>query len=207
MASGESRWITGEAARRDVHRLRARASAVLTGSATVLADDPSLDVRLDSGDLGIEGPLRQPLRVVLDSWLRVDGQRRLFTSGGGPVVILTASQDPERRRELESAGAEVVLLPARDGRVDLEPALRLLAEREVNELHVEAGPTLCGALLEAGLIDELVIYMAPHLMGDGARGLLSLPGVEHMAQRIALRIDEIRAVGSDWRINARPESG
>jgi diaminohydroxyphosphoribosylaminopyrimidine deaminase/5-amino-6-(5-phosphoribosylamino)uracil reductase len=206
MADGESRWITGEAARRDVQYLRARASAILTGSQTVLADDPLLDVRLDAAELGIDRPVRQPLRVVLDSALRVDPRRRLF-NGGGPVLILTANEDRGARRALEAAGAEVAQLPASEGRVALEPALRLLAEREVNELQVEAGPTLCGALLEAGLVDELVIYMAPHLLGDRARGLATLAGVEHMAQRMALRIDDIRAVGDDWRISGTPERG
>lgn len=205
MASGESRWITGESARRDAHRLRARASAVITGSGTVLADDPELNVRLDPEALGIEGEVRQPLRVVLDSALRVDPGCRLLCSPGGAVLVLTQSDDRARREALEAAGAEVVAVAGDAGRIALEPALRLLGEREVNELHVEAGPTMCGALLEAGLVNEVVIYMAPHLMGEQARGLFVLPGLERMSQRIGLRIEDIRAVGDDWRISGRPD--
>jgi diaminohydroxyphosphoribosylaminopyrimidine deaminase/5-amino-6-(5-phosphoribosylamino)uracil reductase len=206
MASGESRWITGESARRDAHRLRAMASAILTGSATVLADDPELNVRLDPEALGIEGEVRQPLRVVLDSALRIDPGRRLLTSSGGQVLVMTTSEDDAHRQALEKAGAEVTAVPGEAGHIALEPALRLLGDREVNEVLVEAGPTLCGALLEAGLVNEVVIYMAPHLMGDRARGLVTLPSLERMAQRIALRIDDIRAVGEDWRISGRVES-
>lgn len=198
MASGESRWITGEAARRDVHRLRARSSAILTGVGTVLADDPSLTVRLD--DLPAA---RQPLRVVVDSRLRTPPSARMLGLPGG-TLILTAVGDPQREAELREAGAQVVALPTRDGGVDLHAALRYLAQAEVNEVLVEAGPTLGGALLSAGLADELVLYVAPHLMGDAARGLFHLPGLERLAQRISLDIADVRAVGGDWRIVARP---
>ncbi|OOG25203.1 riboflavin biosynthesis protein RibD [Thioalkalivibrio denitrificans] len=202
MASGESRWITGEAARREVQFLRARAGAILTGSGTVLADDPRLDVRLSAEDLGIEGPVRQPLRVILDTALACPSAARLLDTGGS-VLLLTGKQDSARHAPLQARGAEVVTLPLAQGRLDLRALMALLAEREINEVHVEAGPRLSGALMEAGLVDELVIYMAPHLMGSAARGLMEL-GLETMDERIALKIEDIRAVGEDWRITARP---
>ncbi|MFW5453400.1 bifunctional diaminohydroxyphosphoribosylaminopyrimidine deaminase/5-amino-6-(5-phosphoribosylamino)uracil reductase RibD [Thioalkalivibrio sulfidiphilus] len=202
MASGESRWITGEAARRDVQRLRARAGAILTGSGTVLADNPGLDVRLSAQELGIEGPVRQPLRVVLDTRLACTPEAKLFTTGG-PALVLTAEQDTARYTQLQACGAEVEAVASAPRGLDLHVVLELLARRGINELHVEAGPILCGSLMQAGLVDELVIYMAPHLMGNDARGLLNL-GLEHMDERVPLRIEDIRAVGGDWRIVARP---
>ena len=208
MASGESQWITGAEARRDVHLLRARSSAMLTGVGTLLHDDPSLTVRLEAEDLretcGVEAPI-QPLRVVLDSTLRTPPGAKMLALPGR-TLILTAADDAERRAALEGAGAEVERLAAGAGGVDLRAALEALARREVNEVMVEAGATLGGALLQAGLVDELVIYLAPHLMGDAARGLFRLPGVESMAQRLALEIRDICAVGDDWRITAIPRS-
>lgn len=197
LASGESRWITGEAARADVQRLRARSSAVLTGIETVLVDDPALTVR--TFDIG-----RQPVRVVLDSRLRMAREAQMLRLPG-KTWILAAAAEPQRRQALEQAGAEVIV-SASDaaGRIDLARALGLLAEREVNEVLVEAGAKLCGSLLEAGLVDELVLYLAPHLLGDGARGLFHLPGIARMSDRIGFDITDVRAVGRDWRITARP---
>jgi len=201
MASGESRWITGEAARRDVQRLRARAGAILTGMGTVRADDPGLDVRLRAEELGIEGPVRQPLRVLLDTALGCPPGAKLFTVGG-PVLVLTTEQDSNRHKSLVARGAQVQAVACGPGGLDLHGVMELLAGCEINELHVEAGPTLCGALTQAGLVDELVIYMAPHLMGNDARGLLNL-GLKHMDERIELKVEDIRAVGEDWRIVLR----
>lgn len=200
MANGESRWITGAAARRDVQHWRARASAVLSGIDTVLADDPSLNVRLDDAEV------LQPLRVILDSSLRLPPAAKLLGLPGD-TLVLTGSTDAGRRAALADAGAEVVTLPLLDGRLDLQAVFRYLGEREMNEVHVEAGPTLNGGLLQAGLVDELVVYLAPHLMGDAARGLFSLPGLEAMDQRIRLSISDIRAVGEDWRITAALATG
>jgi len=205
MASGESQWITGEAARRDVQHLRARAGAILTGMGTVRADDPGLDVRLTAEELGIENPVRQPLRVVLDTRLACPPEAKLF-SVGGPVLVLTAEQESARYAPLVACGAEVQAVASGPQGLDLHRVMELVSQREINELHVEAGPTLCGALMQAGLVDELVIYMAPHLMGNDARGLLNL-GIERMDERVALRIEDIRAVGQDWRIVARPGRG
>jgi len=206
LASGESQWITGEAARRDVQRLRARSEAIVTGIGTVLADDPSLNVRLDPADLpGMEAgeAVLQPLRVVLDSRLRMPASARMLDLPG-QTLVLCIDQDPIHGACLEAAGARVYPLPEARGQVDLEAAFRYLAQQEINEVLLETGPSLAGAALQAGLVDELVIYLAPHLMGDTARGLFSLPALRHMHQRLELDITDIRAVGQDWRISARP---
>ena len=198
MASGESQWITGAAARRDVQRLRARSSAIMTGINTVLADDPSLTARPD--DLS-EDDLAQPWRVVLDSRLRMPPAARLLGKPGR-TLVLTGVTDIDRHAQLMHANVEVVALPLVDGRLDLAAVMQHLGALEMNEVHLEAGAGLCGALLQAGLLDELVIYMAPHLMGNAARGLFDLPGLETLAQRVPLKIADIRAVGEDWRITA-----
>jgi diaminohydroxyphosphoribosylaminopyrimidine deaminase/5-amino-6-(5-phosphoribosylamino)uracil reductase len=195
LASGESKWITGDAARADVQRLRARSSAILTGIGTVLADDPSLTVR--DFDIG-----RQPLRVVLDGHLSMRPDARMLTLPGKTLVV-TAEDDPEYAALLRVAGAEVLALAGGPDRVDLPELMRQLAQREVNEVLVEAGATVCGALLHAGLVDELVVYLAPHLLGTDARGMFSVPGLASMSDRTELEIADVRAVGSDWRITAR----
>ncbi len=198
MASGESQWITGEDARRDVQRWRARSSAILTGIETVLADDPALTVR--DPDLG-DAP-RQPLRVILDSQLRTPASARVLQKPGA-CLVMCVNADPLYAQVLKYAGAELRALPASNGKVDLEAALKILAQREINEVLVEAGPTLSGALLQAGLVDEFVIYLAPKLLGDGGRGLVSLPALSRLADAIQLDVQDLRAVGSDWRITAR----
>ena len=198
MASGESRWITGEGARADVQRLRARSSAILTGIGTVLADDPALNVRLAD----VQGEPRQPLRVVLDSRLQTPPSARLLGLPGNTYVLTTES-DARRIAALTSDTVTVAVLPMRsDKRLNLDAVMSFLGEQDCNEVHVEAGPTVSGALLQEGLVDELVVYLAPHLMGDAARGLFTLPGLERMDQRIGLSISDIRAVGDDWRITA-----
>jgi len=195
LASGESKWITGEAARRDVQRWRARSAAILTGVGTVLADDPSLNVRdLDIG--------RQPLRVVVDSELRMPIAARMLRLPGA-TLIATTSRDAALAERLHQAGGEIVVLPAAGGRVDLTSLMQTLAAREVNELLVEAGPILCGALLEAGLVDEMIIYGAPHLLGAAGRGMFAMAPLASMSERKPLRIVDVRAVGEDWRVVAR----
>lgn len=206
MASGESRWITSEAARRDVQRLRARSSAIVTGIETLLHDDPALNVRL--GPEALPGlapgePIPQPLRVVVDSRLRTPPSARLLDLPG-ETLVACVRWDPLRAAALETRGARVYPLPEHQGRVDLEQLFRFLASEEINEVLIEAGPTLAGAALQADLIDEIWLYLAPHLMGDGARGLFHLPGLERMADRIPLEILDVRALGPDWRIRARP---
>lgn len=201
LASGESRWITGDAARRDVHRMRAASCAVLTGIGTVLADDPQLDVRIDHRALSGYDPARGPLRVVLDPALEMPPTARMLA---GPCLILTASTDAQAADALRRAGAEVETVPAVADGLELGAVLDLLGGREINELMVEAGATLSGALLDAGLIDELVIYMAPLLLGDGARGLFHLPALQSMAERIELELLDVRRIDCDVRLTARP---
>lgn len=206
MASGESQWITGPEARADVQRLRARSSAVVSGADAVLLDDSALTVR--SAQLGLPeaqasaAAARQPLRVLIDARLRVPLSSRLFQQSG-PVLVAcraagTAMQD------YRAVGAETVELPSADGEhVDLEALLRLLALRDCNEVLVESGARLAGAFLRAGLVDELVVYMAPRLLGSLARPLLELP-FDSMAEAMQLDVTDMRVVGRDWRITARP---
>ncbi|VAX08717.1 Diaminohydroxyphosphoribosylaminopyrimidine deaminase / 5-amino-6-(5-phosphoribosylamino)uracil reductase [hydrothermal vent metagenome] len=195
MASGESKWITSAAAREDVQRLRARSSAILTGVGTVLADDPSMTVRLD----GIE---RQPLRVVADTHLSMPESAKML-SLPGHTLVLTCSDDDAAAQRLQQAGAEVKIMPYCSSSVSMEAVLDTLAEMEVNEVLLETGATLSGAMLQQGLIDELIIYMAPVLMGDNARGLFHLPGLEKMADKIQLELSDVRAVGCDLRLTAK----
>lgn len=201
LAGGESRWITSDASRRDVHRLRAQSSAILTGIDTVLADDPRLTARLDTDEAVV-----QPLRVVLDSSLRTPPHARMAGEPGCSLIV-TISDDTDRTRRLRDAGFEVERVAASgDGRVDLQSMLQLLARRGVNELMVEAGPRLNGALLQAGLVDEWVIYLAPCILGDTARGLFQLPPLADMAGRYCLGIAETRRIGPDLRLLLRPLS-
>lgn len=197
LANGESKWITGAAARADVQRWRARSCAILTGAGTVLADDPQMNVRLpDAG--------RQPLRVVVDSRLAMPLAARILRGGG--VLLACAVADPARQAALEAAGAEVACLPGAQGRVGLTMLLLELARRGINEVHVEAGATLNGALLEAGLVDEWVAYMAPSVIGHHARGLFDLPALTDMADRRGFSLHDARMVGGDLRLVLRPAS-
>jgi diaminohydroxyphosphoribosylaminopyrimidine deaminase / 5-amino-6-(5-phosphoribosylamino)uracil reductase len=164
MATGESQWISSEASRRDVHRLRARSSAIITGVGTLSADDPSMTVRLAAADLpGLEPgePIRQPLRVVVDSHLRTPASARMLALPGGTLIACLAGANPAGVEALRAAGARLQAFPEDRGRVHLEALLRWLAEQEINEVLLEAGPTLAGAALTGGLIDELVLYIAP----------------------------------------------
>jgi diaminohydroxyphosphoribosylaminopyrimidine deaminase/5-amino-6-(5-phosphoribosylamino)uracil reductase len=195
MANGESKWITGEAARVDVQKWRARSSAILTGVGTVLADDPLLDVR--AMNIG-----RQPLRVVVDSRLRMPATARMLR-GAGKTLVVTASQNMALTEKLKNAGAEVADMPTRQMTVDLETLMKHLAWLEMNEVLVEAGATLSGALLQANLVDELVFYYAPQIMGNNERGMFALPPLARMVERVNLEIRDVRAIGKDWRVIAK----
>jgi diaminohydroxyphosphoribosylaminopyrimidine deaminase / 5-amino-6-(5-phosphoribosylamino)uracil reductase len=202
LANGSSQWITGVPARTDGHAWRARACAVLTGIGTVLEDDPMLDVRL------VETP-RQPHLVIVDSRLETPASARLFQppAGGLPrkIFIYAAVSLPERRAELETLGATVIELPGPGGKVDLAAMMRDLGQREVNELHVEAGHKLNGSLIREGLVDELLLYLAPQLLGSGAMGLSAWGPLQSLEQKLALRFGPATAVGDDLRILARVE--
>ena len=192
--NGASQWITGEQARADGHAWRARACAVLTGVGTVRADDPRLDVRLVATE-------RQPLRILVDSRLAVDLDSRMVRAGG--LLIATAATGfVDKERELRDRGCEIVHLPDGDGRVDLKALMHELSNRSLNEIHVEAGFRLNGALLAAGCVDELLVYLAPKLLGPG-NGMLELPAFERLEQGVQLRIRSAQGVGDDVRILAR----
>jgi diaminohydroxyphosphoribosylaminopyrimidine deaminase / 5-amino-6-(5-phosphoribosylamino)uracil reductase len=191
--NGESQWITGAAARRDGHHWRARSCAVLTGIGTVLADDAQLTVR----DVLTT---RQPLRVVLDSTLRMPPAARILQ--GGNTLLYTTSSDGRKISMLTEAGAEVVVLPTDKGQINLVACLKDLATRGCNEVLLEAGRTLNGAMLQAGLLDELVIYLAPQLLGDMARGMAQLGELTQLDQGIALEWQDVRNIGKDLRIIA-----
>lgn len=194
LANGESQWITGEAARRDVHVWRARSCAVMTGIDTVLEDDAQLSVRFVPTS-------RQPLRVVLDSHLRISQNAKIFQ--GGRVLVVAATVDTEKIEALERAGVTVVVLEDESGRVDLHATLRHLASIGCNEILVEAGSTMNGALLKEGLVDELVLYFAPQLLGDMARGMAQLGELNSLNERVELEWQDVRHVGKDLRVTAK----
>ena len=197
MQGGESRWITGAPARQDVQKLRAISGAVMTGVGTVLADDPLLTVRDTSP------AMRQPLRVVIDSRLRTPPAARLLAQPGGTVLFCTEDRG---REALEEAGAAVYRVAADRGRVDLSAVLPKLADLGINDVLVEAGPGLSGGLLAGGHVDELVIYQAPHMMGSETMGIITTPGWTALNDRLQLDILEVRRLGQDLKIVARPAS-
>ena len=204
LANGRSQWLTGEAARRDVHAWRARSSAVMTGIGTVLADDPELTAR--TGELGIR--VLQPRRIVVDSRLRTPPAAKLFAApAGGEAIVFagaTAAGDERRRSALERVGARVEAVAA-SPHCDLAAVVARLGALEINSVWVEAGPTLSGALLAAGLVDELILYYAPCLLGDSARGMFALPEVSRLEERYGLVVDDVDRIGDDFRIRARIE--
>ena len=194
LANGESQWITGEAARQDGHRWRARACAVLTGFGTVRDDDPQLNVR------GVDTP-RQPLKIVVDSKFETSPSARLLKEG--KTLVVGAVNDAKRIASLKNAGAEIVIIPNDGGKVELFKLMEELARRELNEIHVEAGTKLNGSLLQAGVVDELLVYLAPSVIGDTGRGMFHLPEITELSRARALKIREVERVGADLRILAR----
>ncbi|WP_426417017.1 bifunctional diaminohydroxyphosphoribosylaminopyrimidine deaminase/5-amino-6-(5-phosphoribosylamino)uracil reductase RibD [Aestuariirhabdus sp. LZHN29] len=205
MASGESQWITGPDARSDVQRLRARSSAIVTGVESILRDDSALTLRPEQLDMADADEVcrRQPLRVVLDSELRTPVSAKVLQGKGRALLVCAAAADPARKAMLEAAGAEIISLNRVAGGLDLDELMAELARRECNEVLLETGATLAGAAVTAGIVDELVVYMAPLLMGSDARPLLSLP-IASMSQSRPLQITDLRAIGRDWRITAAP---
>ncbi len=193
--NGVSQWITGPDARRDGHAWRARACAILTGIGTVRDDDPQLSVR----DVATT---RQPLRVVVDSKLEISPAARILQDG--PVLIVGAAENAEKMALLRSTGNFVEILNNSAGKVDLKALLELLAQRGINEVHAEAGFKLNGSLLREGLVDELLLYLAPCLIGHQASGLFNLPALTTLDDKPRLQIRDLRQVGADIRVIARP---
>jgi len=197
LANGESRWITGKQARADAQHYRARSSVVLTGSGTILADDPKLNVR-------IEGATRQPLRVVLDTALRTAPAARVYIRDG-EALVFTASGSESARQAFEAQGVRVQRVPQDpSGGLSLRPILEFLSAAGCNEVWVEAGARLAGSFLQAGLVDELVLYVAPCLLGPDARALAEIAPLGALEQRLTLKFSEVTMIGSDLRITARP---
>jgi len=193
LPDGTSQWITSEAARADGHAWRARACAVLTGIGTVRDDNPRMDVRHVSTS-------RQPLKVLVDSRLDADPHSRLF--GGAPVWVAFAVRDEARERELRERGCELLFVPNARGKVDLQALVQMLGERGLNEVHVEAGYKLNGSLLQAGLVDELLMYLAPCALGQGLPAF-DLPALQSLDQRLQMQWHAIDRVGTDVRLIAR----
>lgn len=193
LAGGQSQWLTGEAARNDVQRWRAQSAAIMTGVGTVLADDPLLNVRQGG---------RQPLRVILDSRYRTPPDARIL-AGPGEALVIGAGADV-RRTALEAGGARVETAALDAGRVDVTAALRRLGALEINEVWVEAGPTLNGALLAGGLIDELVVYMTGGVLGGDARGMFDIEPLASLAERPCFRLQTVRRIGDDLRLIYTP---
>lgn len=190
---GESQWITGPEARADGHAWRARAQAILTGIGTVKADNPQLNVR------GIDTPL-QPRRVIVDSRLEIDLEARILQDA--PCWIVAAAELPEKAAALRAAGHEVLTLPNAGGKVDLPALMRELARREINEVHVEAGSKLNASMVREGCVDELLVYLAPSLVGPG-QGMFDLPPLAQLRDKRLLRFHDVARVGDDLRILAR----
>ena len=199
LANGESKWISGGAARNDVHRWRARSGAILTGSGTVLADDPQLTVRFDDNGPEAGRTFVAPLRVVLDPGLATVARGRI-REGAAPTLYLHA----QNAKPPNGFAAQHAAVPVAAGRFDLDAVLTLLAQRDINEVQVEAGATLAGAFLAAGLVDELLLYVAPVLLGDRAKPLFDGLQIDAMTQRMRLDIVETRRIGNDVRVLLQP---
>ncbi len=199
LASGESKWISGDAARHDVQRWRARSGAILTGAGTVLMDDPLLTVRLDDNTPEYERDFVPPLRVILDPGLATIARGRI-REGDAPTLYIHAA-DARMPRGIDAQHAHV---PINAGLFDLEAVLALLTARQINEVQIEAGATLAGAFLAAGLVDELLLYVAPIILGERARPMFDGLPIDTMAERLSMRIVETRRIGEDVRLLLRP---
>jgi len=198
LANGESKWITGEAARADVQRWRARSSAILTASGTVLADNPRLTVRLRDGEV-----FTPPWRVVLDNRLRTPPDSHVL-DGSMPTLVMHNEQYAPTDPRFQAV--ELAVVTEKGGAMDLHAVMAELGRRQISEVHVEAGPSLCGSLFAAGLVDELLLYVAPVLLGDNAQPLMGLPSLTDMASRWKLRTIDRRVLGEDLRLLLRPEA-
>lgn len=203
LANGASKWITSAAARADVHRWRARSSAVLTGSGTIVDDDPSLDARREEAQIPESIGIKQPLRVVIDARLKMPPSAKTLSLPGEVLVLTTRALDDPKAGALRAAGARVDPVAGDAEHCDLRAVIGRLGALEINDVWVEAGAGLNGALLKGGLIDELIIYMAPSVLGSAARGMFDVPALESLADATRVTFDDVSKIGADLRITAR----
>lgn len=199
LANGHSQWISSAASRADVQQLRARASAILTGAGTVAADNPRMTVRIESDDRW-----QPPLRVIVDSTLRTSPDATIVNDEAPTLILTSIDVSQNRASALREAGAQIDTVAMSGKRLDLQAVLEKLAEYEINEVLVEAGPMLNGALLQAGLLDELVLYQAPHLLGPDARPMFDFPALTTMSDRPSFKLLSTRRIGDDWRMRLTP---
>jgi diaminohydroxyphosphoribosylaminopyrimidine deaminase/5-amino-6-(5-phosphoribosylamino)uracil reductase len=206
LANGISQWISGEPARVDVQHLRASSSAILTSARTVLEDNPSMNVRLSSEDLGQSVDVRQPVRIIIDSRLCLTGNETIFTIPG-QVWVVTTNTSKEAHKPLIESGAEIIVSDQmqENERVDLSQLMQYLALREINEIHTECGKKLAGALMSQQLVDEVVLYLAPCFLGNQAQGLFDLGELTQMKDRVNCIINDVRTIGKDIRLTLTPE--
>ncbi len=192
MADGESQWITSQPARKDAHRLRAAASGILTGIGTVLRDDPAMNLR-------IEGVARQPVRIILDTHLSMPTNAKIL-GGAGEVLIVTANSAPSARDAFPHSAVDIINCRTTAGRINLHEVMAELGKREMNTILLEAGAKLGGSMLGQGLVDEIVVYLAPDLLGSNTRGMFEIPGLERLADKLRLEYKDVIRVGRDLRL-------
>ena len=204
LKSGESKWISCDASRKDVQKLRARSCAILTSIETVLSDDPLLNVRLTKNDLALENEINQPKRVILDTQLRIPLSANILKPSN-QVIIYTCSNDSKKLSNLKNLNIEVIQAKRDKYHINLNYVVHDLADREINELLVEAGSTLVGSFFENKLVDEIIIYQAPHIMGNTSLGLAELTSIETMQDRVQLYIQEYRKLGQDMKLTLKPQ--
>jgi len=207
LSNGLSQWISGPESRQDVQLLRASSSAILSTAKTILRDDAALNVRLSREQLKQAVEVRQPVRVIIDNQLRLTGKEKLFELKGD-IWVFTSQQDDVLLRNFKKSATTRIfsISPDAKGKVDLLQLLQRLAELEINEVHTECGATLSGALIQQGLVDELIVYMAPDLLGDQAQGLFDLGEISIMSDKVQLSISDVRMIGRDIKICAKPQS-
>jgi len=196
MANGESQWITSDAARLDCHKIRAASSAILTGIGTVLRDNPAMNARLEKIQ-------RQPLRVIMDSHLSTPADAAIFRAPGNVLIMTTLDEDNDPQF-LENRCVEIFRCPSKNGAIDLDAMMKELGRREINSVMLEAGSRLNGSMLQQGFVDEMVVYMAPDLLGSDARDMFKLKGLESIADKIKFEFKDVRAVGRDLKLTLSP---
>jgi len=206
LQSGESKWISSNESRVDVQKLRARSCAIMTGIDTVVADDPNLTVRLSSEELAIENHIQQPKRVILDTDLRISSSAKVLNQAEDEdVIIYSCAAENKKSIKLKKNNVEIVITKKVNNHVDLNTVMNDLAKRGINEVLVEAGSTLVGSLFENKLVDEMIIYMAPHIMGDASFGLAKLDSIQVMQDRIEFDISQTRKIGKDIKLQLKPQ--